>query len=184
LQGAFPELNLEFCWQKKQRGTGHAVLMAKKQMAGFGGTVLVIAGDVPFISSQTLSALFAHHESSAAPATCLSAVFADATGYGRTVRDGDSERLLEVIEHKDASQEILAIHEINSGIFTFSTPELFVALDALNPDNSQGEYYLTDVIAILNKHGRTCSIYRAGNPDEVRGINSLEQLRELEKLFS
>ena len=184
LQGSFPELKLEFCWQREQKGTGHAVMMAKEQMSDFDGTILVTAGDVPFISQQTLSALFAQHESCEASATCLSAVLADATGYGRIVRDGDSDRLLEIVEHKDASDKILAMNEINSGIFTFSASELFAALSAVNTDNSQGEYYLTDVIAILNKDGRICSICRAGNPDEVRGVNSLEQLKELERLFS
>ncbi len=184
LQETFTDLKLEFCWQREQKGTGHAVMMTKDALADFSGTVVVTAGDVPFISENTLNALFAQHESVKASATCLSAVFADASGYGRTVRDGDSSRLLEIVEHKDASEEILKINEINSGIFTFDSRELFSALDSVTTENSQGEYYLTDVIAILNQAGKNCSICVAENPDEVRGINSIEQLKELESLFS
>ncbi len=184
LQSAFPDTQLEFCWQKEQKGTGHAVMMAKESLADFSGTVVVTAGDVPFISAKTLNALFAQHETTSADATCLSAVFSDATGYGRIVRDGESSCLLEIVEHKDASEAVLQLNEINSGIFTFSSVELFSALDSVTTDNSQGEYYLTDVIAILNKAGKSCSISVAENPDEVRGINSIEQLKELERLFS
>ncbi len=184
LRATFPEHSIEFCWQREQKGTGHAVMMTKDTLAGFDGAVVVTAGDVPFISEKTLSSLFADHEANSACATCLSAVFEDATGYGRAVRDGDSDRLLEIVEHKDASAEILQINEINSGIFAFSALELFSALDAVTTDNSQGEYYLTDVISILNKQGKPCFVSQAGNPDEVRGINSVEQLKELEQLFS
>jgi UDP-N-acetylglucosamine diphosphorylase/glucosamine-1-phosphate N-acetyltransferase len=183
LRGAFPEVSIEFCWQRQQKGTGHAVMVAKDALAGFDGAVVVTAGDVPFISEKTLNSLFADHESNSASATCLSAVFSDATGYGRAVRDGDSDRLLKIVEHKDASAEILRINEINSGIFAFSSRELFSALDAVTTDNSQGEYYLTDVISILNQQGKPCFVSRAENPDEVRGINSVEQLQELERMF-
>jgi len=183
LSGKFPELNLSFVWQKEQLGTGHAVMQAEDAMRGFNGTVVVTAGDVPLVTNSTLRALFERHERSSASVTCLSAEFPDPTGYGRILREGKSDKLGRIVEHKDAPEEIRAIREINSGIFAFDSTELFSALSEIGCDNTQGEYYLTDVVEVLNRRGRPCRVLRAENSDEVRGVNSIEQLKELEALF-
>ncbi len=183
LAGKFGDLNIQFCWQRDQRGTGHAVQQTAAIFSDFSGSILVTAGDVPSISNKTLRTLFELHESKNASATCLSAEFADPTGYGRIVRKPGTDQLLQIIEHRDASPEVLKIQEINSGIFCFSAPDLFSALEEVRDDNSQGELYLTDVIAILNRRGKLCLVSLAEDPNEVRGVNSLEQLQELEELM-
>ena len=158
-------------------------MMTREVYADFSGSVLVTAGDVPYVSERTITELFATHDSHAAASTCLSADFADPTGYGRIVRDGQTDRLMGIVEHKDASPQVRAINEINSGIFVFNSEDLFGALSEVKNDNAQAEYYLTDVIGILQSRGRGCFVSKAKNPDEVRGINSEEQLRELERIF-
>ncbi len=180
----YPDLNIQIAWQHERLGTGHAVMMARDALVDFDGSVLVAFCDVPCISPGSLSSLFDLHESKGAGATCLSAEFADATGYGRIVRDGQTDRMLKIVEHRDATKDELEINEINSGIFVFDAQQMFQALDSVKDDNSQGEYYLTDVVGILRERKIGCFVSLVANPDEVRGINSLEQLRELEALFA
>ena len=112
-------------WQKEQLGTGHAVMMAADVLSDFDGTTLVALGDVPFLSSSTIESLFSKHLETDAKATCLSAVVEDPTGYGRIVRDGQSDILKEIVEHRDASEEIRRIDEINTGTFCFDNGMLF-----------------------------------------------------------
>lgn len=181
---ALKDYSVEFVWQHDQLGTGHAVKMAKEAMAGFDGTTLVAAGDVPFLSRESIEKLFELHDRTGAVATCLSAVFPDPTGYGRIIRDGVSDRLKDIVEHKDASEEIRKIREINSGTFCFDTRELFQAIERIGKDNAQGEYYLTDVVKIFHSNGLTVSVVSADNPDEVRGVNSVDQLGELARKFA
>ena len=184
LSETYPDLNIQIAWQRTRLGTGHAVMMARDALADFDGSVLVAACDVPCISPKSLSSLFSLHEQNSAGATCLSAEFADATGYGRIVREGRTDKLLKIVEHRDTTDVEREINEINSGIFVFDSRQMFAALDRVKDDNSQGEYYLTDVIGILREQEIDCFVSLAANPDEVRGINSLEQLRELESLFA
>jgi len=175
--------NVEFVWQKEQLGTGHAVMMAEPALFGFIGTTLVALGDVPFLSLSTIENLFSVHEKTRAAATCLSADFSDPTGYGRVIRKDKTDILMKIVEHNDASLTELRITEINSGTFCFNNYELFKLLKKIGTDNSQGEYYLTDVIKLMYDNGLRVSVVKAENPDEVRGINSLEQLQELEMKF-
>lgn len=175
---------VEFAWQREQLGTGHAVMMTRDKMAEFDGTTLIAAGDVPFLSARSLNRLFEVHARSGAVATCLSAMFDDPTGYGRIVRIQATDRLREIIEDKDATEEQLEIQEINSGTFCFDNRRLFEVIDQIGNQNSQAEYYLTDVIKILHDKGLLVSVVAAENPDEVRGVNDLNQLNELAKKFS
>lgn len=184
LERVFPGAPLDFRWQHEQLGTGHAVMMAQPALKDFTGSVLALAGDVPFISQKSLNALYEKHDTEGGGAVCLSAIFADPAGYGRVVREENSDRLLKIVEHKDADPETLAISEINSGIFVFDGPGLFDALQRVGSDNAQGEYYLTDVIEIMEAAGRPCFVAVAENPNEVCGINSIDQLKELEALFA
>ena len=175
------DFDADFVWQKEQLGTGHAVKQTQELFKNFDGTVLVAAGDVPFLSSQTIEKLFEIHDKNQASATCLSAEFDDPTGYGRIVRKENSNILLDIVEDKDASPEIKIIKEINSGTFCFNCRDLFNALQKIGNENSQQEYYLTDTIKILQQNGKKCAVTRASNPIEVAGINSIEQLKALEK---
>lgn len=175
------DFNVEFVWQKQQLGTGHAVLMAEDIFKDFEGTVLIAAGDVPFLSGGTINELFNVHTKNSASATCLSADFDDPTGYGRVIRQPGSDILLEIIEEKDADSMIRQISEINTGTFCFRSNDLFSALHKVGNDNVQKEYYLTDTIKILRNSGMPCAVVKTADPVEVRGINSLAQLKALEK---
>jgi bifunctional UDP-N-acetylglucosamine pyrophosphorylase / glucosamine-1-phosphate N-acetyltransferase len=174
---------VEFAWQREQLGTGHAVKMTQEVMGDFEGTTLIAAGDVPYLSQESIIGLFETHAKAGAAATCLSAVFEDPTGYGRIVRDGETNLLREIVEHKDASEEILKINEINSGTFCFDNQRLFATIDEIGKDNSQGEYYLTDAVKILHDKGLNVAVVTATDPDEVRGVNSVDQLQELAEKF-
>ena len=173
-----------FVNQFEQMGTAHAVQMAQPVLGDFEGTTLVVAGDVPFLSHGSVESLFEVHARTEAAATCLSAVFDDPTGYGRIIRKAGTGLIRDIVEHKDASAEILEVREINSGTFCFDNQLLFAAIDQIGCDNTQGEYYLTDAVKILNSQGHPVSVVQVANPDEVRGVNSIEQLEYLEKKFS
>ncbi len=183
VQEALADYPVDFAWQKEQLGTGHAVQMTERVLSDFDGTTLVAAGDVPFLSGRTIEKLFEVHEETGAAATCLSAIFEDPTGYGRIVRKGDTNLLAEIVEHKDADEEVRTIKEINTGILCFDNGKLFEALQKVDKNNAQGEYYLTDTIKIMNDSGLRVAVTTAVNPDEVRGVNSTEQLSLLAGKF-
>lgn len=178
------DYQIEFVTQKEQLGTAHAVKMAERVLRDFDGTTLVAAGDVPFLSRESVESLFDMHRRTGAAATCLSAVFDDPTGYGRIVRQEGTDLISDIIEHEDASLEILQIKEINTGTFCFDNRLLFETIDQIGSDNIQGEYYLTDAVKILHGQGRPVSVVKAANPDEVRGVNSAEQLEYLARKFA
>jgi len=171
-------------WQKEQLGTGHAVMMAADALSDFDGTTLVALGDVPFLSGATIESLFDKHTQTDARATCLSAILDDPTGYGRIVRDGETDILKEIVEHRDASEDVRRIDEINTGTFCFDNKMLFETLRGINNDNSQGEYYLTDCVKILYNDGFRVSVATAANADEGLGVNSVEQLERLAAKFA
>jgi bifunctional UDP-N-acetylglucosamine pyrophosphorylase/glucosamine-1-phosphate N-acetyltransferase len=177
---ALKDYPVDYAWQREQLGTAHAVLMAKDQLGNFDGTTLVAAGDVPFLSVSSVERLFSVHERTSAAATCLSAVFADPTGYGRILRDGDSDFLQAIIEQKDASEDILRIKEINSGTFCFDNRRLFDIIEQIDNKNAQGEFYLTDAVKIMHDKGLKVAVVKAASPDEVVGVNSKEQLETVE----
>jgi bifunctional UDP-N-acetylglucosamine pyrophosphorylase/glucosamine-1-phosphate N-acetyltransferase len=178
------DCQVSFVDQTEQLGTAHAVQMAAPVLKSFEGTTLVAAGDVPFLSGETVDSLFDVHARTKAAATCLSAVFEDPTGYGRIVRRPGTEFIKDIVEHKDASPEVRAIQEINSGTFCFDNKLLFETIDEIGCDNAQGEYYLTDAVKILHGKGYPVAVVKAGNPDEVRGVNSNDQLELLARKFA
>ena len=173
-----------FVWQHEQLGTGHAVKMAREELVDFNGTTLVAAGDVPFLSRFSIERLFDVHRRTSATATCLSAVFGDPAGYGRIIRDGDSDILKGIVEDKDATEDIVRIREINTGTFCFDNRVLFETVEMISCDNVQEEYYLTDAVKILHSKGLRVSVVTAVDPDEVRGVNSAEQLAYLAGKFA
>jgi bifunctional UDP-N-acetylglucosamine pyrophosphorylase/glucosamine-1-phosphate N-acetyltransferase len=175
---------VEFVWQHEQLGTGHAVMMAREQLADFNGTTLIALGDMPFVTIDSFTRLFETHERTGAAATCLTAILDDPTGYGRIVRVPDSDLLQEIVEHRDATPEILAIREVNTGAFCFDNQLLFETLDQIGNQNTQQEYYLTDTIKILHKSGKTVAVVTTDDPDEGLGVNSTDQLEQLSRKFS
>ena len=173
---------VEFVVQSEQLGTGHAVMMAEPKLREFQGQVLVLAGDVPLISEQTMRQLVDFNVRHQAAATDLTAILDDAGNYGRIVRgpNGEIER---IVEKKDAAPAELAIKEINTGTFCFEKTALFTALKEVKAENAQKEYYLTDTIHILKKMGRPVFAFPAANPAETLGINTREELVGIEKIL-
>jgi bifunctional UDP-N-acetylglucosamine pyrophosphorylase/glucosamine-1-phosphate N-acetyltransferase len=161
--------------QEQQRGTGHAVQTALGQLAELSGEVIVTLGDAPMLTAETLGALLAEHRERAAAATVLTAVVADPTGYGRVVRDTDG-LVSAIVEHRDAGLAEREITEINSGVFVFDAATLRAGLDELTPANDQGELYLTDVVAVARRSGKTVGAFLVEDPWQAAGINDRVQL--------
>jgi len=173
---------VEYALQSPQLGTGHAVMQAESTLKEFDGEVIVLSGDVPLTKVQTLQSLLNVHCEKKAVATVLTAVLDNPTGYGRVIR-GEQGDVLKIVEHKDASPAELAITEINSGIYVFNKQKLFDALKHISNDNAQGEYYLPDVFKIFFSQGERIAAVPAPNFDEIRGINTPEQLKEAEAIL-
>lgn len=180
VKAALPE-NLTAIEQKEQLGTGHAVLQAQPFFENFNGNVLVLVGDAPLVRKETLEELVKAHEDGGFSATVLTAVFDDPTGYGRIVKKGDE--LIKIVEHKDATEEERNIKEINSGMYCFDAQALKAALQAINSDNVQGEYYLTDTIEILRGMGKKVGSYPTPDVDDIAAVNSKVQLAEIGKIM-
>lgn len=166
--------------QAEQRGTADAVQVGLTGLSDLSGTVLVLPGDMPLLSTRALQGLLDHHEATAATATVLTARSSDPSGYGRVLRDGDS--VVGIVEDGDADQAQLAIDEINTSVYAFDGAALHEALAEVTDDNSQTELYLTDVVEILAARG-----HRVGAviTDEVEamGVNSHEQLAAVSGLI-
>ncbi|MFC4651313.1 bifunctional UDP-N-acetylglucosamine diphosphorylase/glucosamine-1-phosphate N-acetyltransferase GlmU [Lactococcus nasutitermitis] len=169
-----------FVKQTEQLGTGHAVRIAADLLANEDGATLVIAGDTPLISGETLNALFNYHFAQKATATILTAIAPNPTGYGRIVR-GENGSVEKIVEQKDASDSEKEIKEINTGTYIFDNKALFKALKEVTTDNAQGEYYLTDVIEIFKKAGNTVAAYTLADFDESLGVNDRVALSQAEK---
>jgi UDP-N-acetylglucosamine pyrophosphorylase len=174
---------ITFVEQHDQLGTGHAVLQAAKALHGFVGDVLVLSGDVPLLSQETLTRLIAEHRRHMPVATILTAELEDPTGYGRILRQSDSS-VRRIVEDKDASKSERAVKEINSGIYVFDKVELFDALQHLGCHNVQNEYYLTDVFESFWRKKQKVLAVKASNYNEVRGVNTPDELREAQEVCS
>ncbi|MDZ4803987.1 MAG: sugar phosphate nucleotidyltransferase [Candidatus Eisenbacteria bacterium] len=165
--------------QEEQRGTGHAVMMAAPFLEDQSGPVVVLAGDIPLIRAATIAELLRHHAGTGAAVTVLTADLSDPSGYGRIVRGPDG-RVLAIVEEKDATAEVRLIREINSSIYAFDWSFLSNALGRLTSRNAQGEYYLTDTLRMAALDGRIVEAIKVTEPSEVSGVNTVEQLAELE----
>lgn len=161
--------------QEEQLGTGHAVGVALEQLPELDGVVVVTYGDVPLLTGQTLHALMDAHVTQGNAVTVLTAKVADPTGYGRIVRGADGE-VHAIVEHKDASDDVRAIAEINSGIYAFDAAVLRSGLSRLTTDNSQGELYLTDVLAFARDDGGRTGAFVTDDPWQTEGVNDRVQL--------
>ena len=179
------EEHAAFVWQKEQLGTGHAVNSAREFLENEPSTLLVLSGDVPMIRAETLAALVQQHRAHrgrGAACTILTVKLDDPMGYGRIVRD-DAGLFDKIVEQKDASEDERRIKEINSGIYCFDTQKLFRALSSVKNENAQGEYYLTDVPALLRDAGEAVSLYQHADAREVSGINNRVDLADLERVL-
>jgi len=172
----------EFALQAEQKGTGHAVMQAIDVIKNSKGEVVILNGDTPLITAETINKAIEYHKNNGNQATVITAILDDATGYGRIVRDNDGS-VLKIVEQKDASEEEKKINEVNSGMYVFDAQALVYALDKITPNNAQGEYYLTDTLEILLSAGKKIGGYAISDNDEIRGINDRVQLNEAEKIM-
>ncbi len=179
---AFPECT--FAVQDKQLGTGHAVMCAESALKGFDGDVLVCCGDTPLVKKETYKAIYEQHIKSGAHCTMLSGTSKEPLkGYGRVKRNPDGS-FDKIVEERDCTPEEFNIREYNSGIFIFKAEYLFSSLKELKTDNAQGEYYLTDVPDIMKRKGLTVDICSREMGDELIGVNTPEQLKQVEEILS
>ncbi|OPF87414.1 UDP-N-acetylglucosamine diphosphorylase/glucosamine-1-phosphate N-acetyltransferase [Vagococcus martis] len=172
----------KYALQTEQLGTGHAVLATSDLLKDKDGTTLVICGDTPLLTKETLTKLVNHHEQLNAKATILSAVAEDATGYGRIIRN-DENLVEKIVEQKDASEAELAVTEFNTGTYCFDNQFLFEALEKVGNDNAQGEYYLPDVISILKQQGEVVTAYIMDSEEESMGVNDRVALAKANQLM-
>ncbi len=178
---AFPDEDLTWIKQTEQLGTGHALMCAADSLRGYSGSLLLHCGDVPLLKPETLQQLQSYHSQQQAAVTVLTAQMPNPHGYGRIIRDG--EQILEIIEEKDASEEQRQVTEINAGTYLFDSDFVLSALKGLNKNNSQGEYYLTDIVAAAVAAGKKTRALCVEDPTEVMGINDRCQLAEAEVLM-
>lgn len=166
--------------QEPQLGTAHALQQAEPFLAGKRGTLLLLSGDVPMLRPATLQQLVAAHQAANAAATVVTAMVDRPYGYGRIVRTRG--RLARIVEERDASPEVRQIREINGGIYAFDLAPLFDALRGIASQNAQGEYYLTDLVAIYRRRKLRVETLLVENPQEIRGINSRTELAEVSRI--
>ncbi|MFZ0324056.1 MAG: bifunctional UDP-N-acetylglucosamine diphosphorylase/glucosamine-1-phosphate N-acetyltransferase GlmU [Actinomycetes bacterium] len=173
------EPQIDVVVQHDQHGTGHAVRIALEHLMAAAAaqppTVVVLCGDTPLLTAESLQQLVEAHRARGAAATVLTATVADPTGYGRVVRDGEGA-VLAIVEQPDADETTRRIDEINSGLYAFERDPLVAALSRLGRDNSQGEEYLTDVVALLRDDGLPVAAHRIHDANEVMGVNDRAQL--------
>ncbi|HUR20572.1 MAG TPA: bifunctional UDP-N-acetylglucosamine diphosphorylase/glucosamine-1-phosphate N-acetyltransferase GlmU [Vicinamibacterales bacterium] len=173
--------SLQYVVQSPQLGTGHALLQAEPVLSGATGNVLLLYADVPLLEPGTLLRLLEAHRNAKAAMTVLTAELPDPYGYGRIVRGGEGQ-IERIIEERDASSAQRAIREINSGIYALSMEPLFEHLHRLATDNSQGEYYLTDLVGLYRQQGLPVDALCLDSADELRGVNSRLDLAELSQI--
>lgn len=186
VQQSLCSTGVQFVLQAEQRGTGHAIMMARPALVSY-DLFLVLSGDVPLIRPETIRQVRDFHLRSGAAMTILTAEPPDPTGYGRIIRDKQNGQLTDIVgaivEQKSANEEQLKVREINSGIYAFSSRALFAHLDKLTTDNPHQEFYLTDMADILTRAGEKVVAVRAEDSTEVLGINTRADLARLDILM-
>ena len=173
--------DIKFAYQNKQKGTAHAIEQCIDYLKTHTGDTLILSGDVPLISIKTLSKFINIHRDNKSLASIISANIVDPHGYGRIIRD-ENNNFVKIVEHKDANAKELSINEINSGIYIFNTQILCSKIPLIKNNNNQEEYYLTDIFEFIDN--KDVSIYTTNNINEINGINTVGQLKNIENQLS
>jgi bifunctional UDP-N-acetylglucosamine pyrophosphorylase/glucosamine-1-phosphate N-acetyltransferase len=176
------DADLRYVIQTEQLGTGHATLCAQPALAGFEGDVLVLAGDGPLIRPETIEKMRGRQLETNASATLATSIVDDPTGYGRVVRDA-SGRFEAIVEHKNATPQQRAIREIYPSYACFDAALLFELLEALEPNELTGEYYVTDIPELMRRAGRRVELVDAVPPEDVLSVNTPEQLAQVDAIL-
>lgn len=171
-----------FAYQAERLGTGHAVMMAAPLLDRAREYTIVLAGDTPLITGQTISKMLDYTLEKGFDTVAISAIVPDPSGYGRMLREPDGS-FKAIVEHKDASEEEKRVTEVNASMFCFKTDALLSTLDKLDQDNAQNEYYLTDVLTILKGQGKRLGIYAMDDYSEMLGVNNRVQLAEADAIM-
>jgi bifunctional UDP-N-acetylglucosamine pyrophosphorylase/glucosamine-1-phosphate N-acetyltransferase len=171
-----------FIQQKEQKGTGHAVMAAADTLAGLDGLLVILYGDCPLVRAQTLEGLVAAQQSSGAAGAILTAIMDDPTGYGRVLHDSQG-CVVGVVEQRAGTPEQLAIREANMGLYCYQAAPFWKHIGEIRPDNPAKEYYLTDMVEILNRAGHSITAYQIDDPKEVLGINDRVELSAVDRLL-
>ena len=172
-------IKLRYVTQKEQLGTGHAVLQTEKLLKDKKGHILILYGDVPNIKASSLQPIIQNHIINNRDLTLITAEVDNPTGYGRIIRNKNGQ-LLKIVEEKDCNDDERMIKEWNPGIYIFKTPKVFKILNNIKTNNASKEYYLTDAIGLAQQYNMQIKAIKIINSDEVLGINTSEQLKELE----
>ena len=175
--------NTKTILQTPQLGTGHAVSMALPYLNDFNGEIIILCGDTPLITSETLKEFVEYHKANKSDLTVMSAIFDNPTNYGRIIRSANGH-VEGIVEEKDATPEQKKVKEINAGIYCLDWQKIKPAFSALKTNNAQGEYYLTDIIKWGNKQGLSVNAYTLKNNEEIYGINSKVNLAEATKFLN
>lgn len=169
--------------QAEQKGTGHALMCCESAFKGYAGAILLVSGDTPLLTAQTLKDLIQTHTRAGAACTFLTACVEDPTGYGRVVRDPATGRVAKIVEELDADTKERQTHEVNAACYVFDAAAAFAALKEVRPDNKKGEYYLTDVVGILLRQGKKVETHRINSHTEIFGVNTRKDLVAVSNLL-
>lgn len=173
--------DVQYVVQENQLGTGHAIMMAEEKLKDYDGDIMVVCGDTPVLTSETLEKMYKKHTESGAVTTILTSIVEDPYGYGRIVKENN--RVKAIVEEKEAKEDEKNIKEINAGVYCFDSKKLFKALSKIEKHVEKNEYYLTDVIGINVNNGEKVETYILENNEEVLGVNSKVQLAEADAIL-
>ncbi|HYW44421.1 MAG TPA: bifunctional UDP-N-acetylglucosamine diphosphorylase/glucosamine-1-phosphate N-acetyltransferase GlmU [Bryobacteraceae bacterium] len=182
VRGAVATPGIRFIEQREQKGTGHAVMVGRDSLASLGGYLVILYGDSPLLREETLRRLIQAEASGSAAGVLITALMDDPTGYGRVIHDPRGH-VAAIVEQKAATGEQLAIREANMGIYCYRAEVFWEHVDQIRPDNPAREYYLTDMVEILNRAGHTVEAMRIGDAREALGINDRIELAEVDRLL-
>jgi len=174
--------NVEYAEQKTPRGTGDAVLQTRNLLENYKGNVLILCGDIPFITVGTLDRLISTHKNNKSCGTILTTFLNKPSGYGRIKRNG-AGGVVAIVEELNATEEERTIKEVNAGIYIFNRNKMFSALNRVLPDRIKKEYYLTDIVSIIASRGGKIGTYTTENPKECMGINNIKDLEEAKRFL-